>query len=223
MLLRMTFGKGEEGAHKVSLIRDEDGKLVMPSVDIPLRWPCRMTRFSSRAISSSYIQQLKFEKPGLYAIDIAMDGRQEGSHSAVGKHMPSKQQQQHSQRETTDPANLKSEIRNSKSETSSNDPKGKIQNIEMLLLLRFLELLDLNFVLDFGFRIPNFPPTMAFADCPNNRCGAVLQRSLERGRLGHAYLFSGTIFRNWKRLRARSPRRSIAEPPAPLARRHAGG
>jgi hypothetical protein len=25
------------------------------------------------------IQQLKFEKPGLYSIDIAMDGRQEGS------------------------------------------------------------------------------------------------------------------------------------------------
>jgi len=45
------------------------------------------------------IQQLKFEKPGLYAIDIAMDGRQEGSIPLLVKHMPSKQQQQHSQRE----------------------------------------------------------------------------------------------------------------------------
>jgi hypothetical protein len=34
------------------------------------------------------IQQLKFDKPGLYSIDIAMDGRQEGSIPLLVKQMP---------------------------------------------------------------------------------------------------------------------------------------
>jgi len=34
------------------------------------------------------IQQLKFEKPGLYAIDIAMDGRQTGTIPLLVKQMP---------------------------------------------------------------------------------------------------------------------------------------
>jgi hypothetical protein len=38
------------------------------------------------------IQHLKFEKPGLYSIDLAMDGRQEGSIPLLVKHLPAKQE-----------------------------------------------------------------------------------------------------------------------------------
>src|SRR6266446_6999382 len=87
--LRMTFNKVEEGTHKVKLnFVDEDGKLVMPSIDIPLEVTVpEDTIFISRNFIVN-IQQLKFEKPGLYAIDIAMDGRQEGSIPLLVKQMP---------------------------------------------------------------------------------------------------------------------------------------
>ena len=78
--LRMTFSKGEEGQHKVMLnFVDEDGKRVMDGIPISLDVVVpEDTIFVSRNFVIN-IQQLKFEKPGLYSIDIAMDGRQEGS------------------------------------------------------------------------------------------------------------------------------------------------
>jgi hypothetical protein len=78
--LRIIFQKIEEGAHKLKLnFVDEDGKLVMPSIDIPVEVavPDDATFVSRNFIIN--IQQLKFANPGLYAIDIAMDGRHEGS------------------------------------------------------------------------------------------------------------------------------------------------
>ena len=89
--LRMTFSKGEEGHHKVRLsFGDEDGKPVMQIPDIPLEVVLpEDTIFISRNVVVN-IQQLKFEKPGLYSIDIAMDGRQEGSIPLLVKQMPAK-------------------------------------------------------------------------------------------------------------------------------------
>ncbi len=90
--LRMTFSKVEEGTHKVKLnFVDEDGRLVMPSMDLPLEVT---VPDDSIFVSRNFIiniQQLKFEQPGLYSIDIAMDGRQEGSIPLLIKHMPSKE------------------------------------------------------------------------------------------------------------------------------------
>ena len=90
--LRMTFSKAEEGPHKVKLnFVDEDGRLVMPSIDIPVEVTVPDdTIFISRNFIIN-IQQLKFEKPGLYSIDIAMNGEQEGSIPLLVKHMPPKQ------------------------------------------------------------------------------------------------------------------------------------
>ncbi len=90
--LRMTFEKIEEGAHKVKLnFVDEDGHLVMPSMDIPLEVTVpEDSIFVSRNFIIN-IQQLKFEQPGLYSINIAMDGRQEGSIPLLIKHMPPKE------------------------------------------------------------------------------------------------------------------------------------
>lgn len=78
--IRMTFNKVEEGAHKVKLnFVDEDGRSVMPPIEIPLEVAIpEETIFLSRNFIVN-IQKLKFEKEGLYSIDIAVDGRQEGS------------------------------------------------------------------------------------------------------------------------------------------------
>jgi hypothetical protein len=78
--LRIIFQKIEEGAHKLKLnFVDEDGKPVMPSINIPVEVavPDDATFVSRNFIIN--IQQLKFDSPGNYAIAIAMDGRHEGS------------------------------------------------------------------------------------------------------------------------------------------------
>lgn len=78
--LRIVFNKIEEGSHKVRMnFVDEDGKPVMPNVDIPVEvaMPSE-ANFQARNFLLN-IQQLKFDKPGMYAIDIAIDGRHETS------------------------------------------------------------------------------------------------------------------------------------------------
>ena len=87
--LRMTFNKVEEGHHKAKLnFVDEDGKSVMPPIEMPVdvQVPDE-TIFLSRNFIVN-IQKLKFEKGGLYAIDIAVDGRQEGSIPLLVRVMP---------------------------------------------------------------------------------------------------------------------------------------
>ena len=78
--LRIVFSKVEEGQHKVKMnFVDEDGRFVMPSIDIPVDV---MLPPDASFVARNFlinIQQLKFEKPGQYAIDIAVDGRQESS------------------------------------------------------------------------------------------------------------------------------------------------
>jgi len=78
--LRIVFSKVEEGPHKVKMnFVDEDGRFVMPSIDIPVDV---MLPPEANFVARNFlinIQQLKFEKPGQYAIDIAVDGRQETS------------------------------------------------------------------------------------------------------------------------------------------------
>jgi hypothetical protein len=90
--IRMTFNKVEEGAHKVRLnFVDEDGKSVMPHIEMPIDVSVpEETIFLSRNFIVN-IQKLKFEKEGLYSIDIAVDGRQEGSIPLLVK-IPQKQQ-----------------------------------------------------------------------------------------------------------------------------------
>ncbi len=78
--LRIIFQKIEEGPHKLKInFVDEDGHPVMPSIDIPIAvsLPEDATFISRNFIVN--IQQLKFASPGLYATDIALDGRHERS------------------------------------------------------------------------------------------------------------------------------------------------
>jgi hypothetical protein len=87
--LRLAFNKIEEGSHKVKMnFVDEDGRLVMPSIDMPVDVivPNELNFLVRNFVIN--IQQLKFEKPGQYSIDCAIDGRQETSIPLLVRHQP---------------------------------------------------------------------------------------------------------------------------------------
>lgn len=78
--IRIRFKRIESGSHRVKLdLVDEDGRHVVPafetSVDI------RHDDGAESAVANLLLnfQQLRFEKFGRYSIDLALDGRQEGS------------------------------------------------------------------------------------------------------------------------------------------------
>lgn len=76
--LRIAFSRIEEGAHKVKMnFVDADGKFIMPSIDMPVdvSIPPEADFLVRNFIIN--IQQLKFDKPGQYSIDVAINGRQE--------------------------------------------------------------------------------------------------------------------------------------------------
>jgi hypothetical protein len=88
--LRVTFGQMEEGAHKLRLsLVDEDGQPVMPSIDlaVEVKIPDDNHFVTSNLIVG--IQQLKFDKPGHYSIDVTFDGHQETSIPLLVKFFPS--------------------------------------------------------------------------------------------------------------------------------------
>ena len=88
--LRLCFAKVEEGAHKVRMnFVDEDGKFIMPGIDMPVDViiPGEVSFLVRNFVIN--IQQLKFEKPGQYSIDIAVNGRQESSIPLLVRHEPS--------------------------------------------------------------------------------------------------------------------------------------
>lgn len=88
--LRIVFDKIEEGSHKVKMnFVDEDGRFVMPSIDMPVDIAVPPdTNFLARNFIIN-IQQLKFDKPGQYSIDIAIDGRLEKSIPLLVRHVES--------------------------------------------------------------------------------------------------------------------------------------
>ena len=77
--IRMSFNKSEEGSHKVKLqFVDEDGKPFIQPIEMPVEV---VVPEDSIFLSRNFIvnfQNLKFEKEGLYSVDIALDGRREG-------------------------------------------------------------------------------------------------------------------------------------------------
>lgn len=78
--LRIRFDQIEAGDHRVRIsIIDEDGKAIGPSVDgnIGVRFPPNFTSVCANMVLN--INGMKFEKPGRYSIDLAIDARQEKS------------------------------------------------------------------------------------------------------------------------------------------------
>jgi hypothetical protein len=86
--LRLVFSKMEEGKRELKLnFVNDDGKLVMPSVDIPVDIIVpEDTSFISRNFIIN-IQQLRFEAPGHYGIDIALNGHHVGSIPLLVRHI----------------------------------------------------------------------------------------------------------------------------------------
>ena len=78
--LRVRFEQIEEGDHRVRIsIIDDDGKSIGPSVDgnIGLKFPPNLSSICANMVLD--INGIKFEKPGRYSIDLAIDNRHEKS------------------------------------------------------------------------------------------------------------------------------------------------
>jgi hypothetical protein len=78
--LRVRFERVEEGQHRVRIsIVDEDGKPIGPNVDGSIGVKIPPTLLSTCANLVLNINGLKFEKPGRYSVDLALDARHEKS------------------------------------------------------------------------------------------------------------------------------------------------
>jgi len=75
--MRIAFDRLEEGAHHLTInFVDEDGQPILRSTEVPVEvaFPADATFISRNFIVN--FQQLKFDKTGLYSVDLAMDDRQ---------------------------------------------------------------------------------------------------------------------------------------------------
>ncbi|HLH53653.1 MAG TPA: hypothetical protein VKY92_08560 [Verrucomicrobiae bacterium] len=88
--LRLTFFNGEEGKHTLRFdFVDADGRSIMPNfppIPIEIALP-EDVHFGTRNFIFNF-QQLKFENPGLYSIDISIDGNSQASIPLLVKHNP---------------------------------------------------------------------------------------------------------------------------------------
>jgi hypothetical protein len=86
--LRVTFFSGDEGKHTLRLnFVDADGRSIMPDfppIPVEVVLPEDM-HFGTRNFIVN-IQQLKFENPGLYSIDVTLDGQPQASVPLLVKH-----------------------------------------------------------------------------------------------------------------------------------------
>lgn len=85
--LRLTFQKQEEGKHIIQLnFVDEDGKSVMAPLEMHLDVvvPDDTIFLSRNAVIT--MQNLKLDKPGLYSVEISMNGAQMTNIPLLVKH-----------------------------------------------------------------------------------------------------------------------------------------
>jgi hypothetical protein len=75
--IRIAFDRIEEGLHNLEVhFVDEDGHPIMSSTDLPVEviFPADATFISRNFIVN--FQQLKFDQPGLYSVNLVFDDRQ---------------------------------------------------------------------------------------------------------------------------------------------------
>lgn len=84
--LRVSFDHEDEGDHQLRLsFVDADGASIMPPMEIPVQIGlAEDAHFGTRNFVVN-IQQLKFEQPGLYSIDVTWDDAPEASIPLVVK------------------------------------------------------------------------------------------------------------------------------------------
>lgn len=87
--LRITFSNADEGMRQLKLsFVDADGRAIMPPIEIPVEvtLPADM-HFGTRNYVLN-IQQLKFDQPGLYSMEVAFDGQVQVSIPLLVRHAP---------------------------------------------------------------------------------------------------------------------------------------
>ena len=88
--LRVTFSSDDEGKHQLQLnFVDADGHSIMvnfPPIPVEVSLPEDM-HFGTRNFIVN-LQQMKFENPGLYSIDISLDGQPQTSIPLLVRHNP---------------------------------------------------------------------------------------------------------------------------------------
>ena len=78
--IRIRFTMTEHGLHRLTLhIVDDDGNLLIPALEGPFSVEMPGNSQIASANLVLVLGQLKFEKYGEYAINLAIDGRQEAS------------------------------------------------------------------------------------------------------------------------------------------------
>jgi hypothetical protein len=87
---RIRFERIEEGEHNVSInVIDEDGRAIVPRLDGKISVRAREDVGSSVVNLILNLQRLKFENYGEYRIDLAIDGKVEGSLPFSVREVPS--------------------------------------------------------------------------------------------------------------------------------------
>ncbi len=88
---RIRFDRIEEGEHKVSIaVIDQDGKAIVPRLNGNISVRARPDGGSSVVNLILNLQRLKFEDYGEYRIDLAIDGKVEGSLPFSVREVPSR-------------------------------------------------------------------------------------------------------------------------------------
>lgn len=90
--LRLTFLPGDEGEHKLGLnFVDADGRSIMQPIDLPvsISLPDDVHFITRNFIIN--IQQLKFDEPGVYSVDIRLDNETHSNIPLLVRHMPQRE------------------------------------------------------------------------------------------------------------------------------------
>jgi hypothetical protein len=89
--VRIRFEQIEQGFHRVQInFVDIDGNFVVPPLqaEMEVRFPPNDTSGTINLVFNA--QQIKFERFGEYAVDVAIDGKEEGSIPLFIKKLPRK-------------------------------------------------------------------------------------------------------------------------------------
>lgn len=91
VVLRLRFSRIEEGNHKIKInFINEDGKMIIPSLDQTIVVRFRHGFDSTAANLVINLQGVKFDSFGEYRIDLAIDNREEASLPFYVRQIPEK-------------------------------------------------------------------------------------------------------------------------------------
>ena len=87
--LRVTFGSEDEGTRRLRLnFMDADGRSIMPHIDIPVEVVLPGdSHFGTRNFIVN-IQQLKFDLPGLYSVEVTFNDQPQAGIPLLVKYTP---------------------------------------------------------------------------------------------------------------------------------------